>query len=339
MMLDKGQNWDLFGYDVRHLGGYWTAAWRDMLWSHDSPVRKRLDEVVTVHSSSGIDSYQAGAACEGVLVSDCKAVLLPDELVLCKQINVPLQAEGDMASLLELEVGSSSPFASSDTRWGWTVVTRDEATIRVAIAIVSASATMTFLGREYDSHDSHAQEVWVAVEGSMVVVQGFGEGLRERRYRRRLLQSGALVATIGVLLLAMVGVSALFKGAELQRLERSATVTAGAATEASRLRSVLAVANETIAAANVVVAAYPNPHAEIARLTRLLGDEASITSFSMKGPQIRLRGRAGDAALVMEELTDEPGYLEVMAPQAITRVGDGQEQFYLNIKVGEEVPQ
>ena len=337
MMLEKGQNWELFGYDVRHLGGYWTAAWRDMLWSHDSPVRKRLDEVVTVHTSSGALSYQAGAICEGVLESDCKAVLLPDDLVLSKQIPVPLQAEGEMASLLDLEVRSSSPFAAADTRWGWAVVARDEVSIRVALAIVSASAAMTFLGREYDSRDSRAQEVWAEVGGNMVVVQGFGEDLRESRYRRRLLHSGALVATIGLLLLAMVGVSTLFKGAELQRLERMASVSAAAAAEASQLKSLLAVATETITAANEVVAAYPNPHAEIARLTRLLEDDASISSFSMAGPTIRLRGRAANAALVMEELTDEPTYLDVMSPQATSRLPDGQEQFYLNIRVGAEV--
>jgi hypothetical protein len=53
----------------------------------------------------------------------------------------------------------------------------------------------------------------------------------------------------------------------------------------------------------------------------------------MAGPDIRLRGRAADAALVMQQLTDEPGYQEVQAPQAISRVSDGQEQFYLNIRV------
>lgn len=336
MMLEKGQNWELFGYDMRNLGGFWTAAWRDLLWSHDSPVRKRLDEVVTVHSSAGTSSYQAGAACEGVLDSDCRAVLLPDELVLCKQIRVPLQAEGEMTSLLELEVRSSSPFAAADTRWGWTVVGRDDAAIHVALAIVSASAAMTFLGREYDSHDSHAQEVWVEVDGKMVVVQGFGENLRERRYRRRLLQSAALVAAIGVLLLAMLGVSALFKAAELQRLEYLASVTAEEAGEASRLKSLLAVANETIVAANAVVAAYPNPHAEIARLTHLLADDVSINSFSMAGPEIRLRGRAANAALVLEELTDEPGYLKVNAPQP-TVIVENEEQFYFDIGVGKEV--
>ncbi len=337
-MLEKGQNWELFGYDVRHLGRYWTAAWRDVLWAHDSPVRMRLDEVVSVSSGAQTLCYQGGAACAGSLDSQCKAVLLPDQLVLCKQIRVPLQAESELGSLLELEVKASSPFAAVDTRWGWSVVGRDESHIRVALAIVSASATMAFLGREHASHDSLAQEVWVDVDGVIVVLQGFGEGLRERRYRRRLLHCAALVAVIAVLLLAMAGVSALFKGAELQRLEQMSTATTSRAAEASRLKSVLAVATQTIDAANEVVALYPNPHAELARLTRLLGDEASISSFSMTGPQMRLRGRAGDAALVMEELTDEPGYLEVQAPQAISRVADGQEQFYLDIRVGEGAP-
>jgi general secretion pathway protein L len=339
-MLEKGQNWELFGYDMRHIGGYWTAAWRDMLWAHDSPVRMRLDEVVSVQTGNGATCYQAGTACARAVDAECRAVLLPDEVVLCKQIRVPLQAESELGTMLELEVRASSPFAGADTRWGWSVVARDEAGIRVVLAIVSASATMAFLAREYQSHDGQAQEVWVEVDGAMVVVRGFGEGLREQRYRRRLLQSAGLLAVIALLLMAMAGVAALFKGAELQRLEQmSAAITRDAA-EASRLKTLLAAANETINAANEVVALYPNPHAEIARLTRLLGDDASIASFAMSGPEIRLRGQAADAALVMQQLTDEPGYLEVVAPQAIVRLGDtGQEQFHLNIRVGEEVPE
>jgi hypothetical protein len=336
-MLEKGQNWELFGYDVRHLGRYWTAAWRDMLWAQDSPVRKRLDEVVALDTGDGSTLYQAGAACANRAGSACAAILLPDELVLCKQIAVPLQAESELDSMLELEVRASSPFSAADTRWGWAILARDESGMRVALAIASASATMAFLGRQYDVHDSHAREVWAEVAGVMVVLQGFGEGLREQRYRRRLLHCAGLVAVIAALLLAMVGAAALFKGAELQRLEKIFSATTREAAESSRLKALLAVANETIAAANEVVARYPNPHAELARLTKLLGDETSISSFSMAGSDIRLRGRAGDAALVMQQLTDEPAYVEVQAPQAFTRVSDGQEQFSLNIRVAEEV--
>ncbi|MCB1696916.1 MAG: PilN domain-containing protein [Pseudomonadales bacterium] len=338
-MLEKGQNWELFGYDMRHLGKYWAAAWRDLLWAHDSPVRQRLDEVVRVHSGAESACYQAGTACAGSLPSACSAVLLPDGLVLCKQIRVPQHAESELLAMLELEVRASSPFAAADTRWGWSVLARDESGIRVALAIVSASATMAYLGREYQYHDSQAQEVWVEVAGVMVVVQGFGEGLRERRYRRRLLHSAGLLVVVALLVLGMAGTAALFKGAQLQQLEQMSIVTTREAAEATRLKSLLAVANETISAANAVVALYPSPHAELARLTRLLDDGASISSFAMAGPEIRLRGRAQDAALVMQQLTDEPAYREVVAPQAISRVAEGQEQFYLNARVASEVPE
>ena len=43
--------------------------------------------------------------------------------------------------------------------------------------------------------------------------------------------------------------------------------------------------------------------------------------------------RAADAAKVMEQLTNEPAYLD-MTPQAIVKLGDtGQEQFSLNFQV------
>ena len=52
-MQQASQNWDLFGYDVRNIGKYWSAAWKEFLWGYDSPVKEQLDELVTVHSEQG----------------------------------------------------------------------------------------------------------------------------------------------------------------------------------------------------------------------------------------------------------------------------------------------
>ena len=335
-MLEAGQNWELFGYDMRHLGRHWAAAWRDLLWSYDSPVRKRLDEVVSVKGQQGTACYQAGAECAATTAAGCTALLLPEDLVLWKKLQVPASAETELASVLALEVNASSPFTAADTRWGWSLAARDDTSLQLVLVIVSASAVMAYLGRQYDVHDSQAQEIWVAVDGRMVVVLGFGEGRREQRYRTRLLHSVLMLGGVAVLRLAMVGVAAAVKGAELHRLETLSAATMRDAAEASRLKATLARANDTINAANEVVARYPNPHAEIARLTRLLTDDASINSFSMRGTELRLRGRAVNAAAVMEQVTDEPRYAEVTVPQATVRLGDsGQEQFYLNIRVAE----
>ena len=339
-MLDSGQNWELFGYDMRHLGKHWFAAWRDLLWGYDSPVRRHLDEVVTVRTELDDSCYQAGIACAGSPASHCEAILLADELALSKTLRLPVSVESELESVLAIEVRASSPFAADDTGWGWNVVARDDANLQVALVMVSMRATMAYLGRQYDSHDNRAQEVWVSVDDVMVVVQGFGELSREARYRKRLLRSGAMLGGAAVMLLLILAAGVGFKGAQLQRFETMAATTTRAATEASRLKSVLASAHETIDAANEVVARYPNPHVEIARLTHLLGDDASIANFSMNGVAIRLRGRAADAAAVMEKLTEEPAYSEVRSPQAIVRLGNsGLEQFYLDMRVGAEAPE
>ena len=52
----------------------------------------------------------------------------------------------------------------------------------------------------------------------------------------------------------------------------------------------------------------------------------------MEGLELGLRGRAPDAASVMQRLTRQDEYAEVTAPRAFVRVkGTSVEQFYLDI--------
>ena len=108
------------------------------------------------------------------------------------------------------------------------------------------------------------------------------------------------------------------------------------AADASRMRLSLGLANERIAEVNSIAAKHPNPHLEIGRLTHLLEDDESIEQFAMNGLEMDLRGRAADAASVMQRLTDQPDYVEVSAPRAFVRMKGTQiEQFYLNIRLRE----
>ena len=330
-MLGKEQNWEVFGYDTRQLGSHWLAAWRDLLWADDSPVRQRLDEVVELRSETESRLFQAGEPC-GAATAECEAVLLPDDLVLSRKLRLPLSAEAFLDSALQLEVGANSPFEAADTAFGWRLLRRGESQLEILLVIVSISTVMTYLGRQYDSHDAHAQEVWADLDGAIVVVHGFGEKQREDKYRRRLLRSVLGVCVCALLIFCIVALGAGTKRVELAQIKTLAAGVEREAEEASRMRASLALANETVAAVNEIVATYPNPHVEIARLTALLDDGTSISQFSMNGPNIRLRGRATNAASVMQLLTDEAAYREVTAPQAIVKVaGTGLEQFSLNI--------
>jgi hypothetical protein len=340
-MIEPTQQWELFGYDMRQLGKHWLAAWRDLLWGYDSPIRERLDEVVSLRSTNDSSCYQAGKPCEGQAVG-CTAMLLPDELVLCKELRLPLAAESELHAVLDMEINAYSPFSTDDTGSGWRIVARDNSHIRVMLVIVSKSASMAYLGRQFDTHDARAQEIWAEAGGVMVVISGFGEGAREGHYRKRLLYSAIMLSITAALLLLIVGLAAGFNGMELQRVEKIARQTEESAVEASRMRSSLLSANETIIAANNVIEEFPSPHLELARLTQLLGDTASLADFSINGTGIRVRGMSidGEAAAVMQLLIDEPAYLEVTAPQAITRVGrTDMEQFFLNIRLRGRAPE
>lgn len=336
-MLESGQNWDLFGYDMRQLGTHWFAAWRGLLWADDSPVRKNLDDVVCLHDEKGSALYQSGALCTQTPF-EFEAILLPDELALSKPLRIPLAAESDLVAVLALEVNANSPFSADDTGYGWLIVGRDEAYLHLSLAIVSMSAVMEYVGRQYDLHDSRDREIWVEVNGDMVVVQGFGEYQRDSRYRNRLRRCGIMLVISAAVVLLIAGVAAGAKRAELLHAETLVANTQREAAEASSMRISLAQGNEIIGAANKIVDLYPNPHYEIARLTQLLGDDTHIVQFAMSGREIRLRGRAMDAASVMQKLTNVPAYIEVTAPQAIVKVGSsGLEQFSLNINLGEGV--
>lgn len=333
-MFDSGNNWELFGFDMRRIGLLWASAWREFLWGDNSPVKSRLDERVFVHSRRGDQYFQGGKPVTADGGAVCEAVLLPGDLVLSKTLKLPLAAEAELDKVMPLEITAHSPFPAGDTGYGWKLAGRGETGIQVQLAIVSLSAAMTFLGQEYDCHDHRTYEVWAEVDDAPVVIGGFGEEKRRSLYRRRLVRVGALAGYVATAVLGMFGLAAGFKYLELQEVNRVVAQVEREAVNASQLRSTLAFAGETIAVADRYLLEHPNPHRELARLTKLLGDDASVQQFVMNGRDIRIRGEATNAAEVMAQLTAEPAYAEVSAPQAMTKLGNtGLERFVFNIKL------
>ncbi|GHD37929.1 PilN domain-containing protein [Halioglobus pacificus] len=332
MALDS-QQWMLFGYDVRDTGRLWQAAWREFLWSDDSPVRQQLDDVVTLTDGDTKTSYQAGQRIDAT-TSHLVAVAVPNDLVLERSLELPGAVLPNLESVMALEVSSSSPFSADDTAYGWSRLAGSEDTLNIRLVILSRSAVMTYLAKSHDIHDPGEREVWAQADGHWVMVRGFGEQHRQQSYRRRLIRCGAYVAATALVLLVLLAFNVGFKQFELSRLEAASAELQRDAAPALALRQRLGAVNGTVSEVNRLVSEYPSPHAELARLTALMGDDVFIQQFQMNGREIRLRGRAQDAASVMQLLTEQPEFVSVTAPQAITRIsGSSEEQFYLNIQL------
>lgn len=346
----SASQWMLFGYDMRRIGRHWMGAWQDLLYSNDSPLRRRFDEPVwLVDGTHGAEStvYQGGAVVGGDMPVDgphCEALLVPEELVLSRQLTIPLAAESELASVIDLEAAANSPFPGDDTVVGWQEQSRDASDIRISLVIASRLALSAWLAQRSEKGDAPttesgaAPELWAQAHGAMVTLRGFGEERRTKAYRSRLLRCLAIAFSVLLLLLLVASLFAFQQGAALERGKEQLAAMEQQSRKATAARTALAEANALITAANAVVEEFPNPHVELARLTQLLGDDAFIVNFSMRGRTLRIRGRATDAAGVMQTLAEQPAFSSVTAPQAITALGNtGVQQFYLDIDLAEAV--
>ena len=142
---------EVFGVDVRDYGHLWLAAWRDLLFGDDSPVRGALDSQVRLRQADGsVETYQAGNQITGSHPSH-EALAIPERLVLSRTMTLPAIAEADLEPALQLEIAACSPFAADDTVAGWRVTRgADLTTLTVELVIASRSAVMGFLGEQFN---------------------------------------------------------------------------------------------------------------------------------------------------------------------------------------------
>jgi general secretion pathway protein L len=338
-VLEASQPWSLFGFDIRRGVHYFQAGWREFLWGDDSVVLRAVDEVVAARQDSGeIRYFKAGkvvAAPENPDAVAARAFVLPDELALCKTLTVPAAAEADLASLLALEVTTSSPFPKADTCYGWVIAERRTHDILVHLVISSKSAVMAYVAASKERQEDGAYEAWVQVADRMVLVSGFGENPRLQRNRRRLSRMALIVAYCLVAILLLVALAAGTKYLELRKVRATGERVEQSAKEAVALRTLLASSKSMIGEINGLLAAYPSPRRELQRLSALLDDDTWLGLAEIQGSTIKIEGESRDASAVMQNLLGQPAYGQVEAPVAFRKVGSGLEHFVLKIALAD----
>ena len=339
-MLETSQPWSLFGFDIRRGLYYFRAGWQDFLWGDASVVLGAIDEVVAAKEASGnVRFLQAGKWISTAASPDdvaAQAVVLPEHLALCKRLTVPAAAEVDLASLLALEVVSSSPFPKADTCYGWLIVDRAPVHILVQLVISSKSAIMAYVAANMEHPGGNAYEVWAQAADRMVMVSGFGEGPRLQRNRRRLARMAAILAYCLVAFMLVVALAAGTKYLELRKVLTTQQDVEQTAGDAVALRTTLASSKSIITQINTLLATYPSPRRELQRLSALLDDETWLGMAEIQGSAIKIEGESSDASAVMQHLLEQAAYARVEAPVAIRKVGPGIEHFVLKLTLAGE---
>jgi general secretion pathway protein L len=361
-MFEASTDLRLFGYDLRSALGFVKTGFAQLLWKSDSPIRLRFDEPVlasVLASESGAPVKQlwfrgADVLEEAGVESNCRAVVLPDAMVLSRTITLPSSLSRSVSDAVLMNVKAFSPFPEDDTAFGWRVKESGSDFLVVDIAIASRAAVAGVLrdlyAQQQDSprdqntakpgspeNDIHAQEVWSFMPGSQqpIVLHGFGEGVRDSLYLKRLLRLtiGACAIVLGVALAPLLsGVVLSLRADSLDA--QVAQLTAMTADELS-MREDLAVVRELGERVTEEIRGQANFRIELEVLTEQMPDTAFANRIELSGRQLRVSGLAQDAATLMAQLSEYPGYAQVVSQGGFRRDRSGAERYTFEISLSE----
>lgn len=342
-MASSAAQWTVLGFDTRKIGWQWLGAWKDVLFGPDSPLLKRFDPCVSVIGEDGRERiFQAGLEQStetsetdneaGLPQTPFRAIALPESVYLSRIVELPISAEPNLDTVMQLEVNAYSPFPAEETRFGWTVLERTTASLRIGLLIASNLS----LAKQLENNSTGTTpELWGFVEDKPVLFLGYGEQLRRRAYLKSLAIAGGLLSVCFAMLLVICAALALVSSSVLDVKAEQLSSVNKAAQPAMALRDRVSILDTLKERINTLSTAHPPANRELARLTGLLADDAYLTDFEMEGRKITIRGRAQDATRVQQQLTSEPAYTSVNAPQSIRKLGDS-EVFAFEIQLGEE---
>ncbi len=323
----------LFGIDLVGIYEFWRDGIAEAVDSGWFRWLLRAEPVRVEHPDGRgeIRLGPDGPTLPGEQSASATAVVLPEDLYLSKDVQLPQLSSRQLAAALVLQAEQLSPFAGDDLAWGWRRSWASSGPETVRIVMASRSAVTGYL-----SAGGHAQpggvEVWSG-GSAPVVLKGFGEGRRlARQAAARVRLAVAAVLLLGLLLLlaavplrqaqarleqATARLQQIQKEAEPAIATREKLVTSAAALERLRGRSPARAGEAEV----------------LNELSALIPDEAMLFRFDLRGDQLRLSGQAADASRVLQLLADSKSFSSVRSTGPFSRASNGRESFMFEVQL------
>ena len=339
-MVFTRESFRLFGIDLASAFDYFRAGWSEAMgwpalaWlSTPEPVR-----VIGPDGSSRLVSGLGGRVLAKGGRARFFAIELPESLVLHRQLRLPRMSASEMLAAVALEVGTSSPFPEADLAWGYRVADAAGDRQQVDVSLCSRSQIQRHVDGLADAPALNQTEVWAGGERP-VVIQGYGEALREKRIASSRRRTGLMLLVALLLLVAVLLTPALQAVEEADRAQRMFDGLAARAAPQIAQREELVRIADTLKLLEAGLATPAAPLGVLAELTRQLPDDTALNRLELRGPVVRMSGRATDAAALMKSLGKSSLFGDVRAPSASARARGGQyESFTIELNViGEAV--
>lgn len=331
--------WELFGLDLSRGVDKLKLGASQLLWGAESGLRQKFyPEASLLNPSKEVHDRYAKLvpASEQLLPQQPKALLLPSDLMLTRQIEMPVAAEADLNAAMQFEIASNSPFTSEETCAGWRVVGRDDASLRL-IYVIAARATVRDLIAQYalDSADYVEQfEIWAETDGHLVQMEGAGETTRNALYLQQLLEQGRKLglAILAVCLLLVLPGAIL--AARSSQLADVLALTESEASAATAARNELVSVESRVLTAREFFADRSLYNRWLNALSDVTPDSVYLTRLGLEGNRLTISGMAMNAAEYQTKLASSGLVSDLSAPSAFTRdQRTGRERFTLTMRL------
>lgn len=330
-------SWTLFGFDLRKLGGLWQQGWSEAAqW----PLLRKLVQPlpVVVRHADGQYVRWIGDHAErldgAVAKGPFQAFEMPPEAVLFRTLRLPPLTRSELEDAVALEVSAASPFAEADRVWGWRADPAGDGALAVTIAIAARAQAEEVLGTAGEASAEHYRpELWAFDAGRPVVLRGFGEARRRTAQRRCLYRDLLLLAVALGLVLVLAASPVLQARQQVFQAQDAFWKLHGETQDLVAARDRLVDQGARIRAVQAWLDNAPQPMPLLERLTALIPDDAYLTSLEIKRDTVIASGLAQNAAVLIESLGAQPGFVD-LRPSGIARDrSSGLETFRVEFRV------
>ena len=328
-----------FGLDLNSIGRDLLVAWRAMLnWPVVAWLWPKSDVRLWLPKGGPALSRGANAALihdkARARAAGFEAVLLPESILLRRNVALPRLQAAEVQAALALEVGSLSPFSPDDVIWAHQMGQQNFTRLHAQVVITSRKLIAQHLESTHPQVRLQNAEIWVLggvdakAEPGYLALPGFGEARRQRH------DSGWRWASAMLVLLALGLVAAIAATPTIRLYLKSLQANQALAIVAKKAGPVLAQresllrASEQVASLNKLVDKPVVPLQSLTLITQALPDDTSLLSLQIQGVKVTMTGQTVNAASLMKQLGSTAGLRDVKAPVAATKpLGAPREQF------------
>lgn len=335
-----------FGVDLSPWVHEVAVAWRQM---QDWRVLRWLSPSFVTHAQAANGLTVALEEQPGNIGRPSRAdytkrffgVVIPDEMVLWREMQFPLLSDEGAEKAIELEACSVSPFPQSDLAWGHMPIQRHAGMATTRIAIVSRKLISTQMQAQTPApHTPSNPEVWVQIQADQryLLIEGFGEPRRralEKRWRN--VNWGLAFLLLMVALAAAITPTAQLRLRALQAADQYAKVQAIAAPALQKREQQIQFDQQ----GKILMALMDKalePQDIMLRLTQIVPDDTYLTSIRAQAGKVVIAGLAPNTATFMQHLGAQPGVKEVKSPVPATKQrGAERESFTIELVIEKPV--